>query len=247
MASEHGGIMDYNPRFLMEKAGVTTPPVGFYDAPDPSDFEPTVKPKEGIWSCLFMFYKNWLKGKTLHLTKKNYGCGGSGRYLFGVETRSRQEYIDFLYGEERLKASGELMGQWIDQTPVYRPEHPNIMVGPLKDDQFEHLKTVTFFINPDQLSLFVVGAYYNQEVSHPPLVTAPFSAGCGLLAPVFDDLKIPRAVIGSTDIAMRKFLPPDIIAFTVTKPMYQQLCELDENSFLEKPFWHDLKKARGKR
>ncbi|MDH3358223.1 MAG: hypothetical protein OET81_09155 [Desulfobacteraceae bacterium] len=38
----------------------------------------------------------------------------------------------------------------------------------------------------------------------------------------------------------------DYMAFTVTKPMYQQLCALDETSFLEKPFWQDLKKARRK-
>jgi len=137
-----------------------------------------------------------------------------------------------------------LIGQWIDQAPTYKPRHPNILVGPLKDDQLEYLKTVTFFINPDQLSLFVVGAHYNQGSSSPPLVTAPFAAGCGLLAPLFDDLESSKAIIGATDIAMRKFLPSNIIAFSVTKPMYKQLCALDEDSFLEKPFWQDLKKAR---
>ena len=145
-----------------------------------------------------------------------------------------------------MKASGELVGQSIDKTPAYKPENPNILVGPFKNDQFEYLKTVTFFINPDQLSLFVVGAYYHQGLSSPPLVTSPFAAGCGLLAPLFDDLESPKAIIGATDIAMRKFLPSDIMAFTVTKPMYQQLSALDETSFLDKPFWQDLKKARGR-
>jgi hypothetical protein len=45
---------------------------------------------------------------------------------------------------------------------------------------------------------------------------------------------------------MRKFLPPDIMAFTVTKPLYQRLCSLDEKSFLDKSFWKDLMKARKK-
>ncbi len=105
---------------------------------------------------------------------------------------------------------------------------------------------MTFLINPDQLSLFIVGANYHQGLSSPPLVTAPFAAGCGLLASHFDDLESPKAIIGATDIAMRQFLPPDIMAFTVTKPMYKQLCSLDETSFLDKPFWNDLKKAREK-
>ena len=233
-----------NPNFLIKKAGITLPLIGFYDTPNPSAFEPLVRPVKDRWACLYMYYKNWLKGKTLHLTENNYGCGGAGTYLFGVKTRTRQEYIDFLYGEQGLKASGELIGQWFDQAPTYKSKHPNIMVGPLKDDQFEYLKTVTFLINPDQLSLLIAGSYYRQALSSPPLVTAPFGAGCGLLAPLFDDLESPKAIIGATDIAMRQFLPPDILAFTVTKPLYKLLCSLDKTSFLDKSFWKDLKKAR---
>jgi len=62
---------------------------------------------------------------------------------------------------------------------------------------------------------------------------------------IAEDVNIPQAIIGTTDIAMRQFLPPDILAFTVTKPMFKQLCELDDKSFLYKPFWRNLRKARG--
>jgi hypothetical protein len=44
---------------------------------------------------------------------------------------------------------------------------------------------------------------------------------------------------------MRQYLPSDVLAFTVTKAMFQQLCGLDEKSFLYKPFWRRLRKARG--
>jgi len=56
---------------------------------------------------------------------------------------------------------------------------------------------------------------------------------------------IPQASIGATDIAMHQYLPPDILAFVVTKPMFRQLCSLDERSFLYKSFLQNLKKARG--
>ena len=62
---------------------------------------------------------------------------------------------------------------------------------------------------------------------------------------LFDELSIPQAMIGATDIAMRQYLPPDTLAFTVNKPMFEQLCLLDERSFLYKPFWQNLRKARG--
>jgi len=68
---------------------------------------------------------------------------------------------------------------------------------------------------------------------------------CGLMLALFDDLSIPQAMIGATDIAMRQYLSPDMLAFTVTKPMFEQLCQLDDRSFLYKPFWQNLREARG--
>jgi hypothetical protein len=121
------------------------------------------------------------------------------------------------------------------------------LIGPLKDDQYEHLKTVTFYVNPDQLSLLILGTEYNNaSINNNPTIAA-FGSGCGQMAALFGDFDtdIPKAVIGATDIAMREHLPPDILAFTVNKPMYKQLCELDENSFLYKHFWKRLRKVRG--
>jgi len=93
----------------------------------------------------------------------------------------------------------------------------------------------------------MLGAQYNSAPGDPPAVIAPFGSGCMELVPLFEDLNIPQAMIGATDIAMRQSLPPDILAFTVTKPLFKQLCELDKGSFLYKPFWKNLRKARGLR
>jgi len=51
------------PAQLIEKAGLTLPVIGLYDAPDPSAFEPLVRPAQGRWACVYMFYKSWLEGK----------------------------------------------------------------------------------------------------------------------------------------------------------------------------------------
>ena len=105
----------------------------------------------------------------------------------------------------------------------------------------------TFFVNPDQQSLLLLGTeYHNAAVDiHPTFTT--FGSGCGQLAALFGKLDpdIPRAIIGATDVAMREHLPRDILALTVNKPMYEQLCALDENSLLYKPFWKRLREARG--
>jgi len=227
---------------LIKRIDLEIPLVGFYDAPEPAPFEPLIKPEHG--ECVFSFYKNWLAGETLHITKEHYGCGGVGRWMCGVEIRSRKEFIKFLADEEGLKASRELMEKWIDSSQTYQASHPHLFIGPLKADQWEYLRSVTFFVNPDQLSALMIGAQYHSSPEDPSPVIAPFGSGCMELYP-FQDPNIPQASIGATDIAMRQHIPPDILAFTVTRPMFEQLCALDERSFLYKPFLKRLRKARG--
>jgi len=230
---------------LLEKMGLGIPLTGFYDAPDTHPFEPLVEPKPGTGACVFAFYRQWLRGKILHLTKENFGCGGAGHWLCGVETRSREELVSFLVDDEGLKASHALMNQWLDYREGYRQEHPHLLTGPLRADQYEYLRSVTFFVNPDQLGLLMIGAQYYSSPGDPLPVIAPFGSGCSQLVAPFDDLGAAQAIIGATDIAMRRYLDPELLAFTVTRPMYERLCSLGEESFLYKPFWKTLRKARG--
>ncbi|MCE5275827.1 MAG: DUF169 domain-containing protein [Syntrophaceae bacterium] len=231
---------------LIEQLGIRTPLIGFYDAPDTFGFEPLTAPEQGKHVCVFAFYANWMKGETLLITKDNYGCGGAGTSLCSLETRSRQDYITFLADTEGLKASHEIMGRWIDGRRTYHPQHPNILIGPLHKGKEAFLRSVTFLVNPDQLSSLIIGAHYHHAPGEPPPVIAPFGSGCMELITPFDDLSRPQAIIGATDIAMRQYLPPDMLAFTVTLPMFEQLCSLDERSFLYKPFLKNLRSARAK-
>jgi hypothetical protein len=228
---------------LVKRIDLSIPLIGFYDAPDPHPFVPLVKPNKG--DCVFLFYKNWLKGQTLHITKEHYGCGGAGRWMCGIEFRSREEFIKFLVDDEGLKASHDLMEKWIDSSATYKAAHSHLFIGPLKESQWDYIKSVSFFVNPDQLSTLMIGAQYNCAPDDPAPVIAPFGSGCMELFP-FKDPKIPQAAIGATDIAMRQHLPPDILTFTVTKLMFKQLCDLDERSFLYKPFLRRLRESREK-
>jgi len=227
---------------LIKRIDLNTPLIGLYDAPGPEPFKPLVIPKLG--DCVFSFYRNWEKGETLHITKEHYGCPGAGRWMCGIETRSREGFIKFLAYDEGLKESYELMEKWIDSSKPYQSTHPNLFIGPLKKDQWDYAKSVTFFVNPDQLSTLMIGAQYKSSPEDPTPVIAPFGSGCMELLP-FKNLNISQAAIGATDIAMRKYLSPDVLTLAVTKPMFKQLCELDERSFLYKDFLENLRKARG--
>jgi hypothetical protein len=229
------------PERLKTRLDIETPLIGFYDAPDPVFFEPLVYP----WKrqCVYEFYPCWLRGETLHLTKDRYGCGGAGHWMWGVQLRSRKEFLEFLVDEEGLKASQALMGKWIDATKPYRAEHPHLFLGPLKEEVWAYAKSVTFLVNPDQLSALAIGAQFHSAPEDPPPVIAPFGSGCSQFLP-FKHLNIAQASIGATDIAMRQHLPPDMLTFTVTRSMFERLCALDERSFLYRPFLERLKQSR---
>ena len=76
---------------------------------------------------------------------------------------------------------------------------------------------------------------------------APVSAGCGPLAHVFSEPDVPQAVIGATDQGMRKHLDPGLLAFMVTKPMFELLCRWADvpGSSLHNNFLKELIAARG--
>jgi hypothetical protein len=236
--------MTPDPSRLLERLGITLPLIGFYDAPDAAGFEPVVTPEPNRHVCVFSFFRDWLEGRTLLITSENFGCGGAGTALFSLQTRTREEYVTFLADTEGLKCSREVMGAWLDARRTYHPENRCILIGPLREGKGRFLRSVTFSVNPDQLSALVIGAHYCSTPADPPAVLAPFGSGCMELITPFADLAVPQAIIGSTDIAMRQYLPPDILAFSVTVPMFEQLCALDERSFLYKPFLKNLQKAR---
>ena len=238
--------MQPDPTFLLEALNITLPLTGLYDAPDPLAFAPLVAPvpnaKRG--ECVFSHFRDWQAGKTVHLTKDNFGCGGAGGSLCGVQRTDRAGFIHFLAIDEGLKASEELMGRWIDARVNFTPTQGHVLIGPLKPDLYEYLKTVTFWVKPDQLAALTLGAQYRNAPGDPPATIADFSSGCGQLV-TFPDLDVPQAQIGSTDLAMRQWLPTDVMAFTVTRPLFEQLCLFDDGSYLNKPFLRRLKKARG--
>lgn len=110
--------MNINCDYLLETSGIGLPVIGLYDTPDPSSFELLVSPVKDRWACVFMFFKNWQRGESIHLVRETFGCGGAGTHFLRQRTRSREDYVDFLYGEEGIKASEELIGQWIDKCMI---------------------------------------------------------------------------------------------------------------------------------
>jgi hypothetical protein len=232
-----------DPSTILTSLNIREPLIGLYDAPDPAPFAPLIEPADEE-ECVFASFGAWREGRTLHISAQKHGCGAP--HLLGLEDWSRAEAIEFLRGEEGLRASDELMGEWLDAAPGYKPHHEHVLIGPLRAGQYDYLRSATFYVNPDQLAVLVTGASYFSGPGDPP-VTAPFSSGCGQLAAAIGDLETPRAVIGATDQAMRQHLSADLLAFTATKPMFELLCRWakDPRSSLHNNFLKRTLEARG--
>lgn len=226
--------------YITDKLNIDLPLIGVYDAPHDAEFDRIIEPVSHRRTCVFAYFNAWMRGQTLKLSSTNYGCNGSGYWLFGKETRGRKEFIDFLVGEEGLKCSRENMGSWLDVTPSYKSKHRYIYIGPLKNSMEAYLKSVTFFVNPDQLSALIIGANYHADAKEGSPVEVPFGSGCMQLLTLVPNNQSAKAVVGSSDLAMRKYLPKDLMAFTVNAKMFDKLCSIDHESFLNKPYLKDL-------
>lgn len=231
--------------FLLDKLDIQHSPVGVYDAPVDSEFNPVVQILPQKRTCIYAYFNAWMRGQTLKLTSSNFGCLGCGYWLFGKETRTRKALVDFLTDTEGLKCTKEVTEGWLSGSDTYAPKHKTLFVGPLKGAMENYLKSVTFFVNPDQLSALLIAANYCSSETQVPPVSIPFGSGCSQLLPLVVYTEMPHAVIGATDLSMRGYLPNNLLAFTVNKPMFEQLCHLGHQSFLDKPYFSEFLQRRG--
>ena len=81
-----------------------------------------------------------------------------------------------------------VMGGWVDASPIYTPRHEHLLIGPLRPAEYAHLRSVTFWVNPDQLAVLHHGAYYDHAWGDPPAVIVPFGSGCMELVATFDEI-----------------------------------------------------------
>lgn len=232
--------MNSKTTLLEKRLELKYPIMGLYDTPNTIPYGDFKK----VNTCMFSYFRTITNGNYIQLSKEKFGCPGAGKWLFNIETKTKKQFIDFLIEREGLKSSPEVVSLWFDSVQPYNPKNNYLFYGPLQPKEYEYLKTITFYVNPDQLSILTIGAQFDTKPNDPEPVIAPFGSGCLQLISLFKDLNIPQGIIGATDIAMRKSIPKDIIAFTVTKPMFEKLLSISDDSYLNKSFIKRLNSIR---
>lgn len=153
---------------------------------------------------------------------------------------------DFLHGE-RYKKSPELVKDFVDSLPITEIPAKYVVMKPLSqvDPAKEEPVSVTWLVNPDQLSALVILANYDR----PGLenVAVPWAAACqvvGIMSYEEAKKEKPRCLIGLTDISARRYLKAQNAnnKMTFTIP-FKRLQEMEANvagSFLEEGTWADV-------
>jgi hypothetical protein len=232
---------------LRDRLRLETPLIAVNDAEPGPTFEPLVEAKGR--TCCFAYYGKWLSGHTLVMREGGGGCGGA-RIALGIEKEYPPYMAHFLTdGEgapqgEGLKASPELVQGFLDEAKPPELSGTTVLMGPLRLEAWDSVRSITFLVDPDRLAgLMTLSAFWSPDTR---LVSAPFSSGCGMLWRELDYEGVDRPVIGATDLAMRKYLPPEIMAFSVTPARFEKMLTFPDGSFLDKDWWNCLMEHRGK-
>ena len=233
--------------------------------------ENAVEFAKGKRGCVPFLLKAAGNGKTGVFSRETYGCFGGGiglgfgntykNFPGGIEyflstgnkdfCQTEQgkiisQQMHYLQDGEGYHKSPEISKKFVEQLPIVDIPYEYVVYKPLKDvKKDEEVKLVIFLANPDQLSALSVLANYNRQTIDN--VALYFGAGCQqtcLMAYRECDKEFPKALVGLTDISVRKIFNRDILSFTVPYKMFLELEDNanDSNVFLNKKEWQEILK-----
>ncbi len=138
---------------------------------------------------------------------------------------------------EGLKAEPAIAQAYLDRAKPPDLRSDSVLVGPLRLEQWDTLRSITFFVDPDRLgAVMTLAGYWSSD----NVVSAPFGSGCSFLWRALTEDGQDHAVLGATDIAMRRYLPPDILTLSVTPQRFAQMVAFPDGAFLNRGWWNDL-------
>ena len=222
------------------------------------------KPADGVqfredrWGCVASMLVAAGKGRVAVFDRETFGCVGGGVGLGfgdqyksfpieqllstgdGISYRDRGHRTHLAEGERYFRTPG-LARKFVDSLPIREVPTEYVVFKPLAmATEADHPTLVIFLADPDQLSALMVLANYDRARSDNVIV--PFGAGCHSVLFGFAEAEreIPRAVIGFSDISVRKYVERDILSLTVPWKMFLEMEGNVEGSFLEEDQWLDL-------
>ncbi len=250
---------------IAKAVGLASSPVAILE----SDHKPegAMQFSEGAFGCVVALLKSATKGRTAAFSRKTFGCPGGGvglgfgncyvNFPGGIEpflSTGNPEFCRSEFGMAVLKSmpdldegeryfkTPEIAHDFVESLPMVDIASEYLLFRPLQDVQDDELpKVVVMLVNPDQLSALVVLANYGRN-SQDNVIT-PFAAACqniGIIPFRECSSDRPRAVVGLTDITVRRMFPVDTLSFAMPWSLFLEMESNVEGSFLQKRHWQEL-------
>ena len=216
---------------------------------------------EGGRGCAGLLMVAAAKGKTMVFDEDTCGCpGGIAGLCLGSIYDKESFPTDCLLstGDEALAKTGktspfpmgrgerffatpELADHWMSQFPSVKVPQKYVVFRPFSQLQPNEEPTLVYmFANADQLSALVCMASFHRGGI--PSVESPFGAACNSIVFAYHQIgkEYPKAILGYWDLFQRRVVSKDLLSFTVTYQMYQEMEGSVSNSCLNTDAWEKL-------
>lgn len=193
-------------------------------------------PSSSRWSCFFAHMKQIQAGRPLVISAAATGCPGAGFYL-GLHELPLLGATIYLSALERLKqdmATARAFYQGV--APII--DHDARLVYQRLDAMPDAVavEVVNLWVGPASLSALLTLANYDRLTNDN--VMMPFASGCQSIwtLPYKEKAaRLPRAVAGSLDPTVRRFLPAGAMSFALPANRFVEMCGNIAGSFLGSP------------
>lgn len=155
------------------------------------------------------------------------------------------EYISTGFGEafsgERYASDPETARAYYRQLERVEAPERYLVVSPLESLQ-EKALAVLFLLPPDALAGLTTAVFH--ATGDPRRIISPWGAGCAstLAYPIREAFGEGRAVVGIFDPSARRHLPPLTMSLGMPYPLYRQVVESVDGSFLYTQGWEGLRR-----
>lgn len=223
---------------LMKYIPCKYPATGWYFTPNQPNG--SIAPNNESWSCIFSYINKVVKGNRLCLSVNNSGCSGAACYL-GFKEPSKQAGI-FLSDKEKFKKTSELGHKFYSEIQAHPAKDTYIVLECIKDMKSSFIpEVVTLWVDALSLSGLVTLSNYDREDNDNVII--PFASGCQSIwsIPYKEKYKSkPKSTVGLLDPAARRFIPKDVLAFSVPINRFIDMTRNISGSFLETEQWTKL-------
>ncbi len=221
---------------LSEVVSFKFPATGWYFSS--KEIKDSITFEKEKWICMVMHLKRVTKKSArVCFSKGKTGCPGPGFYC-GFSGPVGGNPGLFLSEGEGLKKNEKVGNAFYDAVQPIPAKEKYLFWEKINTiESKREIEVINLFVDGKNLSSLNTLANYDRKTNENVIIE--FSSGCQSLytLPVKENIKKnPKCVVGLLDPCVRKFLPDDVLSFSIPSNRFVEIVNNIKGSFLDKNF-----------